>query len=320
MERCLNNTARDVLNQDNLDTTTMQLTLDDLISNHMTLLPKCLEHLITHALDNGEYTFRLVNSVGRLIYNTIARIQALERSFGNEFLGITTYESVFFNTSDIGIILHKNFTKVKTCIEKMADDTTTLYGEISGLLVDYSRLLLEVYKKYSPIDASFTAQYHEERDFIINTLWKLKNKQAALDLAVEYHYYPLLVTDAHAQPHDRCQQLIEQYVQDHGEEFVRCLISYYSDTDNEERLLHFDPTYDQLVSDVLNENPKIGWKYHLKKGRYQQVYELLHVLLPTLNEIADRKILSSQAKLAYLAANTENVDVTALSVILVTYF
>ncbi|CAO3597845.1 unnamed protein product [Absidia cylindrospora] len=316
MEHCLNNTARDVLNQDNLDTTAMQLNLDDLISNHMTLLPKCLEHLITHALDNGEFTFLLVNSIGRLIYNTIARIQSLERSFANEFLGTMAYESVFFGTSDIGVILHRNFTKIKTCMETMTDDTTSLSKQMSGLLVDYSRLLLEVYKKNSPIDESFTAQYHEERDFIINTLWKLKDKQAALDLAMDHHYYPLLVTDAHAQPHDKCQHLIEQYVQDHGDEFVRCLISYYSDTDNEDRLLHFDPTYDQLVIDVLNENPKIGWKYHLQKGRYQQVYESLHMLLPTLDEIADRKILLSQAKLAYLAANTENVDITAISVIL----
>lgn len=57
----------------------------------------------------------------------------------------------------------------------------------------------------------------------------------AITLAKTHHYYPTLVAYAHDQPAPQCQQLVDEYIQSYGLDFVRSLLQFYSDNSKAKR-------------------------------------------------------------------------------------
>jgi hypothetical protein len=60
--------------------------------------------------------------------------------------------------------------------------------------------------------------------------------------------------------------------------------------DDEEKLLNFDSAYDEAITEILDQNLDIAWKYHLKKENYEKVYILLKSLLPAAENLHTRKV------------------------------
>lgn len=70
--------------------------------------------------------------------------------------------------------------------------------------------------------------------------------------------------------------------------------------DDEEKLLNFDPAYDAVITEILDQNLNIAWKYYLKKENYEKVYLLLKSLLPTVENLHTRKVKQGSNNIKYV--------------------
>ncbi|SAM04783.1 hypothetical protein [Absidia glauca] len=294
----------------------------EILSSLTLSLPKILKKMDANSLNacgvKSSTCHRSVNYVALFIHHLVSRLQPLENFFVCEYVSATKNGDLleFFLASDSVGILSQHFTNLKACSETLnewgtGDDTT-----LTDTLAKYGDLLLTVHRGNAQLDSRLTNHYQQETKAILDTLSDLGMKDVAITLARTHHYYPTLVACAHDQPAPQCQQLVDEYIQSYGIDFVRSLLQFYSDNNDEEKLLNFDPAYDEAITEILDQNLNIAWKYHLKKENYEKVYILLKSLLPTAENLHTRKTLLSQTKLAYLTVNTISVDSTRISTVL----
>ncbi|KAI8340022.1 hypothetical protein BC941DRAFT_419206 [Chlamydoabsidia padenii] len=310
IDLCLENASKALRNQ--VDPETVDYNRHDILSHHILLLPKTLENMTATSLN-------MVKDVASFILHIVSHIHPLEQAFVREYV-ITMKRgdiSSFLSASRAVAILHKLFLKLKASMESSYDETLDISGELlMDTLAKCGDLILTIDRENTQMDSRLHHRYEQQKQQITDTLWNLGMKDIAMSLAVTHEYYPTLVTYAHNQSPKQCQQLVDQYIQTYGVGFVRSLLQFYSDNDDEDRLLHFDPTYEKVVSEILQQNLSIGWKYHLQKGNFEDVFKSLQILIPTIENISKKKILLSQAKLAYLTVNTLAMDNTLISTVL----
>ncbi|ORX53248.1 hypothetical protein DM01DRAFT_105667 [Hesseltinella vesiculosa] len=289
-----------------------QSTLQRHLAEHMMNLPRYLEddngsvlNMLSTTLPPADYQeLLLLISQGdtNIVYSLDLLRQAFERNYGVQY-------SENDKSVNIASILGHAFARVKAYLEhgSLADIHNR---EFLGQLSELGGFILSDCRSKAQGNSSHESLYHLEREAVIYTLWELGMSKTATELAKEHRFFTFLVeiTDP-----DTDQAMIKQYVDTYGADFVKALLEHHLQRCDVSAILSMAMSYDELVADVIKDNPQVAWKYYLHRGQFLPMSQALMACIPTILSLERKKMTLSQAKLAVIAGYCEGPSARSLS-------
>ncbi|CAO3643207.1 unnamed protein product [Cunninghamella blakesleeana] len=287
--------------------------LNQLTSYHVLDIPTWLEkievyeseHTGTGILKKGY----LLSTVSDFIMQTITAIRLIEHTFIYKQGMQLPIDGLSFNFS---YVLKRFFNNIKLCLDNLkfqpsSLSSTQLYDALCKQLINIGILLLEIYsEKSKTVDDHGT--YRQNIGWVINAFWDLKLEENAISLSKQYKYMPTLVLYTQSLSGETQKNTMNDFIQEYDYDFKYELLCYYITTNCEEKVLTFDLLPEENIIQAVKINPKVAWKYHLKLGQFYKTFDYLEKVLLFSEDIHTRKILYSQAKLAYLTSQSEEIS------------
>ncbi|CAO3644895.1 unnamed protein product [Cunninghamella echinulata] len=313
-------TMKNIMNMD--DQHSFKDYLTNLTSNHILDVPTWIEKMEvyeseltgTGILDKSY----LLSTVSDFVMKIVTSIQSIEQGFIYNQEMAFPVDGLSFSFSQV---LRRFFNNIKLCLDNLDQHRSSqLYETLCNQLSHMGTLLLDIYSEISKSKTKTNNgdkdMYKQESSQIIHVFWELKLQEKAIVLSKQYHHMPTLVLYTQSLSGEAQKLAINDFIQEYGDEFKYDLLCYYISNECEEDVLAFDQLPEKVIIEAVKNNPKVAWKYHLKLGQFSKTYNYLELVLSHTEDIHTKKTLLSQAKLAYVASQTEEITPLPLSMIL----
>ncbi|KAI7872551.1 hypothetical protein BDF14DRAFT_520199 [Spinellus fusiger] len=126
--------------------------------------------------------------------------------------------------------------------------------------------------------------------FAIKSVFRAGFKEQALQLAEQYKDFDTFMEVIQSENAQVAQTLLEQNLSTYGKEFACYLCQWYTEQDQQEKILKIDAMYGDIVEEFLKgKNLSIEWMYYMKLGNYTKMYSALETVIPKETNLKKKK-------------------------------